>query len=531
MLEDELTPDDAVVGSEDERTSPPTDGEVDTLKLSRDLPHGRPTGQQCVFTMLVAIACVVFGSKLIVISALGSPIPLLDQWDAEAATLYSPYLRGELSFANLLTPHNDHRIVVTRLLALLHLELAGEWNTRLEMVLGAIVHTALITWLAALLMPLVVPQRRILVACFIAFLFAVPIGYENTLWGFQSQLYLTLLFAIAALAAFAVARPFSLRWLGGLSAAVLSYFSFATGLATIFGACLLLGLQLAMNARNRCGRELAAVAIIAIIGVAGAFWAASIAVPTSTPWTFIQGLLVLGALTVIGVAPMVWFCVPTLARHPATRHPAWVVVGFGGWLAIQLVLLAYGRGVVIAVRYMDIVLLVYPVALVAVLGLADRVQTTQLRRYALRAAVAWVFIVVSGFALLGYASVLGAINWSKSAHQQMADVQAYLASGSIEDLKAQLGGGHTVNLAYPHPKRLANILGDPEVRTVLPRQIRPSDADNAAARSHMWLKGSLAEVTRTALHVVLSVGPILLALGGGVLFAVGARQSLISARR
>lgn len=52
--------------------------------------------------------------------------------------------------------------------------------------------------LVALLLPLVAPQRRMLLACFVAFLFGFPIVYEITLWGFQTQVYLALLLGIAS---------------------------------------------------------------------------------------------------------------------------------------------------------------------------------------------------------------------------------------------------------------------------------------------------------------------------------------------
>lgn len=55
-----------------------------------------PKTRNRVPALLIAVACAVFGAKLMVISALGSPMPLLDQWDAEASRLYSPYLRGAL---------------------------------------------------------------------------------------------------------------------------------------------------------------------------------------------------------------------------------------------------------------------------------------------------------------------------------------------------------------------------------------------------------------------------------------------------
>jgi hypothetical protein len=512
------TPDGAVVNPEPQ---PPS--------ASAAAPGDTPSGRKTTIALLAAVACTVLGAKLITISALASPMPFFDQWDGEAAFLYSPYLKGTLSLANLFAPHNEHRIFVFRMLALLHLELAGEWNTRLEMILGAIVHTAAITWLTALLMRLVALRRRMLLACFSAILFALPIGYENTLSGFQSQVYLALLFGLAALVALAYARPFSGRWFCGVAAAVLSYFSFATGVATVLAAAALVSLQVATKARRRSGRELAGVVVLASIGLAMILWATSSAHPKSTtPWTFIQGLLLVGGQSIVGLVPVVWFCLHTLKRRPALSDRAWVAVGIGGWLCIQLVLLAYGRGASVAVRYLDIVLFVYPVALMAVFSLLDGARGARFGRYAKPAAVTWVFGVAAGVAALGWVSVIGAVGWGDSAHQQEVDVQTYLGTRNLPDLKANGGHPHMFDLTYPSPQRLAGLLGDPDIRAILPHEFRPADARNDAARGRMLLKGTLAGATATAVRLALATGPALLAVGAGLFFAVGARRRLAS---
>ncbi len=492
-----------------------------------DVPSGTPSRWKSKAALLTAVACTVFGSKLVVIWALGSPMPLLDQWDGEAARLYAPYLKGALSFADLLAPHNEHRILLTRVLELIHLELAGEWNPRLESILNAAVHTVLITWLVALLMPLVAPRRRILLAGFVALLFAVPIGYENTLWGFQSHLYFTLLFGTAALVAFAAARAFSLRWFGGLAAAALSYLSFATGVATILAAAILVSLQLAASSRKRSGPEFAAVVVMVSVAVARVLVEAPRAVPTSTPWTFVKGLILLAAPAIVGLIPAAWLCRRTLASRPAISDRAWVAVGISCWVPLQLALVAYGRGAVVAVRYLDIVLLVYPAALVAVLAFADESSAaTRLGRYARPLAATWLVVVGAAIALLGcFGSVRGAIDWSNSVRQQMGNVQSYLATGNVDYLKPTGGDALTIDLYYPHPERLATVLESPDVRAILPAELRPADADNAEARTRLLLRGALAGVTATAVRLVLPLGPGLLGLGVVSFCAAGARRS------
>ncbi|QNI06765.1 hypothetical protein GAN17_11005 [Mycobacterium kubicae] len=508
-----------------DQTASPADDATGTLVRQDTTPAKLRSPSKERLALLVPVASIVFGAKLVVIGLLGSPTPFLDQWEGEAAKLYAPYQRGTLSFADIMAPHNEHCILPTRVISLIHLEMAGEWDTRLEMIFGAIVHTALITLLTALLLPLVTRRRRLLTACFIAILFALPIGYENTLWGFQSQLYFTLLFGVASLAAIATARPFSLRWIGGLAAGLLSSLSFATGVATLLTAGILVSLQLATNTRKHSRPEFAAVTVILTSAAAVTLLVASTTVPNSNPRTLVQGFLMLVTPAVVGLVPAIGYCLHVVVNRPETSDRAWIVVGLTGWIPIQLLLIAYGRGVVFAVRYSDIILLIYPVGLVAVFALSDIASESRFGRYATQGAVTWLFVVIAVLgAAGGYVSALGAIDWNKAAHQQTVNLRTYFATGNVDQLRAK--GAHNFDLSFRHSERQAEILRDPQVRAILPPDIRPSDADNATARSRMWLKGALAGHTASAVHFLLSTGPILLGVGVSLFFAIAARRVL-----
>ncbi|WP_162951447.1 hypothetical protein [Mycobacterium paragordonae] len=479
-------------------------------------------------SLLLAIACTVFGAKLIFISVLGSPMPLIDQWDAEAANLYAPYLHGSLSFGDLFAPHNEHRLFLTRLLTLLHLELAGEWNPRLEMILSALVHTAFIALIAALLMPLVAPRRRILFACFTATVFALPLGYENMLLGFNFHFYLTLLFGVLSLHFFASATAFSPRWFGGLATAVLSYLAFSSGVATILAAAILAGLQLARGVRSRRGLEYVGLGVVAATAVVMIAWIASASTGSqTTAWSFIQGFLLLAGPTVIGVlliqVPVIWYCRHTLTIGPPASDRSWLAVGIAGWVAIQLAIVAYGRGTAVGGRYIDLLLPVYPVALIAIFTLAQVAVNSRFRNYATKGVAVWLFTVAASLIALGYYGfTLHAIDWNKSAHQQMDSVKAYLSTHDAKYLDRK-AGSDLVDISYPNPPRLAHILDNPDVREILPPEIRPADADNADARKRLLLKGAVAGATAVAVPNVLALGPGVLAVGIGLFFAVAAR--------
>jgi hypothetical protein len=269
---------------------------------------------------------------------------------------------------------------------------------------------------------------------------------------------------------------------------------------------------------------------MAAIGVAMILWIEPTGDRAFDPWTFLLGFIAIAGPTIVGVilvqVPVVWYCLHILSMRPAISGRAWVVVGIAGWVGAQVATFAYGRDDVVGVRYLDVVLIVYPVALVAVLALADRAGSTRFRHFAMPAAAAWVFVMVAGIGALGYyGSVRQAVDWwGASGRQQVVNVTAYLTTGDIANLK----GKAEFDIPYPDPQRLANVLDDPDVRAILPPEIRPADADVAHARDRMHLKGALTGVTSDAVRFVLAGGPAFLAMGLGLFFAAGALRSLRS---
>ncbi len=92
---------------------------------------------------------LIFGAKFGLIAHPASPAPFRDQWNAEAALLYLPYVEERLGLADLLAPHNEHRIFFTRLLNLGLLEIVERWYTISQMVVNAAIHAlALIVLIA-----------------------------------------------------------------------------------------------------------------------------------------------------------------------------------------------------------------------------------------------------------------------------------------------------------------------------------------------------------------------------------------------
>jgi hypothetical protein len=65
-------------------------------------------------------------------------MPDWDQWDAEAGELFTPWFENDHFLTHLFTPHNEHRVILTKLQNLALVLLGGQWDSRLEAVTNAL---------------------------------------------------------------------------------------------------------------------------------------------------------------------------------------------------------------------------------------------------------------------------------------------------------------------------------------------------------------------------------------------------------
>src|ERR1039458_3823782 len=135
--------------------------------------------------MIFPLACalVVIGAKIWTIAQYGSPTPFWDQWDFEGAILYPKYFDGTLKLSDLIAPHNEHRIFMTRLWSLLLLELGGYWDPILQMVANTLLLGGFVALFVAAFRPILDRASWIAFALLFTVIFSLPFGWENTLAG------------------------------------------------------------------------------------------------------------------------------------------------------------------------------------------------------------------------------------------------------------------------------------------------------------------------------------------------------------
>src|ERR1051325_4192858 len=99
---------------------------------------------------LLSLVLVGAGARLWLIHRFGTALPFWDQWDL-ARYIYVPYLEGKLTLADLLRPHAENRIVISRLFGLGLLLLNGkEFDNHVEMAGNVFLYTftmAVFAWL------------------------------------------------------------------------------------------------------------------------------------------------------------------------------------------------------------------------------------------------------------------------------------------------------------------------------------------------------------------------------------------------
>src|SRR2546423_14890598 len=112
----------------------------------------------------VAAALTIVGARLWLISQYATSLPINDQWGAEGFYLFKPWFEGRLGLTDLLSPHNEHRIFFSRLLALGLTYCNGQWDCLLEIVFDAILCGVIAVLFLAVLLPYFTGRFRLVVS-------------------------------------------------------------------------------------------------------------------------------------------------------------------------------------------------------------------------------------------------------------------------------------------------------------------------------------------------------------------------------
>jgi len=439
------------------------------------------------FAPCAAVALIVIGARLWLISRYGTSLPIHDQWDGEGFYLLKPWYEGRLTFADLLVANNEHRLFFSRLLTLALTSLNGQWDSMLQMVFdaafcGLIAALCLYVWFR-----IAGGEFRLAALLGITLSFALPYAHENTLWGFQSCFYFLLLFSLLGLWGIVLHRPFSVGWFVGVLGVVCACLSMASGVLAAVAVAAVLALQLVLKQRPLRAILPAALLLAIIIVLSFHFQttvpkSALLRAQTVSAWITFSGRCLAWPisdkpyLAVIAYAPFMFlgtlqFTSRLALKEDSSRPMRSLLCGTGLWVILQAAAMAYSRGGdgtgPIASRYLDILGLGVVVnTLCLCLLMAKRPKN----RYSL-------IVTFVGLAWLAAALVTGVLSsyteiraqYGRQGYLQSAErlVRGYLVTKDHRYLE-----GDPPPVPYPNSEVLAEFLNDRTIQAILPASAR-----------------------------------------------------------
>lgn len=460
----------------------------------------------------VCLFALIVGAKWATLDRYGSPMPDWDQWDAEGSELILPWFKGENFLQHLLHPHNEHRVIMTKLQNLALVLANGQWDARLETVTNALVHAALGVgfWLFAWRSM----ARRWLPLFFLLLLalFACPVAWQNVLGGFHSQQYWLAALSFAAIVTVPFARPGGAAWWGGVLAAVLALGTMGSGF--LAAAVILVALGWRLGTRELSFRAawpaLAAAGALVALGLffrvevewhrdlkaktvhdfvfnllhslqwpwRGKYWAALV---LWLPWLMVAWQVARTGWSrrsagSAGVPARIGATAGEDARAPgapAALAPqpaaALAILALGLWVLVQLLATAYARGAGAdypASRYMDTLTFGAAVNGLAAGWLLSRGGGWRARVPAAVAGLAWLLTFGFGLHNLVWHTVRWDLANSRTYYTKAeSHMRRYLASDNPHQL------AHP-DIPYPSADSLMERLGEPVLRERMPVPLR-----------------------------------------------------------
>lgn len=433
--------------------------------------------------ILLFLLSILIGSKLILIEYAGFPQPVWDQWDAQALNLYIPFIEHKLSFGELFSSHNEHRIFTTRILSLILLSVNGQWDPLLEMVINAILHISVLFIFLKLIAQLASSKYQIM-ALFCGFvLWMIPFGWDNAVSGFQSQFYFLLIFSLLSIYCLVTEIAFSITWILGLLFSVLSVLSMASGSLIFMSIIGLLILELVYTRKftkhNFLTFSICIIFFSLSIAItpeieghkvlkAQSFSAFFISFLSAAAWPGIET----PPLAVLIWTPCLLWLITILKNKNSLSKYDRFLFAISIWVILQAAAFAYSRGgdgTMPVSKYMDIFTIGILINALFIINLLDfyyRKHGPSTSKTSL--ASLWFFVIIVGIVSLTHKITFPGIKDQKYYGElQLSNLQKYIYSNDPQILFNK----PFRYIPYPDADKIIYSLKNPNLRAILPAEL------------------------------------------------------------
>ncbi len=456
------------------------------MNTARPSGDGDPARGREVWLLPAAVFGLVLAAQLLLVARAGTDIPFLDQWDVEGRLAYPAWRDGTWQVRDFFQPHNEHRILWTRLLNLALFTANGQWDPLVQLAAGALLRAAGAAGLAGLLARGAGGAGRSLVAAGVVLAYLPQLAWQNALWGFQSSVYFVLGFSLAALALLGDPARSWRRQAAGLAAGIAALLAMGAGAFVPVALLGLRGLQAVEQRRFDWAWWRATGPALGLLALAWA-WRAEVpahaALRAATVGQF--GNAFARALA----WPHTWQPAAALVLNlplglaVTARLAGWRRAGadedfvllLGGWAVLAAGAMAWTRGgghefdVGVPSRYADFLVLL-PIANTAcAVGLA-RSAAARGSRLAPPVAWAWGAFLFAGWLGLSAQALRGLI--LPRMRDRDAPVRLAVAFQRSDDAGV-FAGQPLMLVPHPQPASVRVVLADPRMRGALPPSLQP----------------------------------------------------------
>ena len=435
---------------------------------------------------MLSLIFLGLGAKFLMISLYSNPLPYKDQWEGEAVDVYVRYFEHILTAGDFFSAHNEHRILYTRIYDLGLFLLNGQWDSQLQMAGNALIHCLALAGFGWMMAALLGVRFWPVIWLPLALALTLPYGWENALWGFQSQFYFLIIFSFLTIWLLGLSEPLSKRWRWGVLAAFGALFTIASGfIASLAVACLEI-LKVLKQPRD-WRRHLPTFAVCAVAIIAGLLLQGQVerheALKPHTPVALIRsfGLNLawpsvhfpwLGILALLPLGLLAWLYLRS--RETSLRGEE-MILGVGIWVIWQAAAVAYARGAsgqFMSWRYMDSACFIMVANCLAIALILTRYRArlpVPILWYGVFAA--WTLSCITGLVSLNHMAHDDYLPlWNKYETNRLATARAFIATDKEDVFKTD----DIFNIPYHYPPQLVFLMRLPYIRTNLPACVRPA---------------------------------------------------------
>ncbi|MDX2187057.1 MAG: hypothetical protein SFV32_08995 [Opitutaceae bacterium] len=436
------------------------------------------TSRLALLLAILGVALAILGGRWSLIGTYGTDVPEWDQWDAEGAHLLAPWKTGGKLLPGFFLPHNEHRVVLTKILNFAVTATNGQWDQQLLATINAFLPAFLAASLLLWSWQYLGRFPTLLMLPMVIMAWAGPLAWQNVLAGFHSQQFFLLLTSFWAIALLLTAEYPSRNWWLGSACAVLALGTMGSGFFAAATVAALLILRALLERDWLISRWPTVALCIAVVAVG---WFSRVSIPwheslrAQTFRDFAMSILESLRWPASGwwwaLASWLPFAVLSISRISTKRTPsaaAWVVVGLGGWVLLQYVATAIMRGaggLPPSPRYTDTVLLGLVVNALA-LGVLFREADGGLRTRIALASMVWAVAFLSLTGLRTKELLGGELAWIPPYRvEALANTRDYLVTRNPAFLERS-------RIPYPNVENFRAHLQRSALHDLFPASIR-----------------------------------------------------------